>query len=160
MQLRPEPLTPEAFAPFGSVFHIPAEKNRVYLDRQLATARPGWSTSLSVSRSGPPATLPLVATKMERHAYSTQTFVPLEPARYLIVVAPNAADGGPDAARARAFIAAPGQGITYAMNTWHHPMTVLDAPAGFAVMMWRNDGPDDEHWHTLAQPITILAAAA
>jgi len=159
MQIRAEPLTAAGFAPFGSVFEIPAEKNRVYLDEQLATARPGWSISLSVSRSGPPATLPLVATKMERHAYSTQTFVPLEPARYLIMVAPNASDGGPDAARARAFIAAPGQGITYAMSTWHHPMTVLDSPAGFAVMMWRNGGPDDEHWHTLAQPITVLPPA-
>lgn len=156
MQISPEPLTAEAFAPFGHVFTVPAEKGRTYLDQQLATARPGWKTSLSVSRSGAPAVLPLTATKMERHAYSTQTFVPLEPARYLIMVAPNASDGGPDAARARAFIASPGQGITYAMNTWHHPMTVLDAPAGFAVMMWREDGPDDEHWHTLAKPIEIL----
>ena len=156
MRIRAEPLTAEAFAPFGSVFEAPAEKGRLYLDAQLATARPGWSASLSVSRSGPPATLPLVATKMERHAYSTQTFVPIEPARYLIMVAPTAADGGPDAARARAFIARPGQGITYAMNTWHHPMTVLDSPAGFAVMMWRNGGLDDEHWHTLKEPIEIL----
>jgi ureidoglycolate lyase len=156
MQLRAQPLTPEAFAPFGTVFQAPAEKGRIYLDEQLATARPAWQTSLSVSRSGPPAKLPLTATRMERHAYSTQTFVPLEPARYLIMVAPRAADGGPDVAKARAFIAAPGQGITYAMNTWHHPMTVLDAPAGFAVMMWRDNGPDDEHWHTLAEPIEIL----
>ena len=155
MELRAQPLAAEAFAPFGQVFAAPAEKGRIYLDEQLATARPTWRTSLSLSRSGPPATLPLVATRMERHAYSTQTFVPLEPARYLILVAPRAANG-PDVAQARAFVAAPGQGITYAMNTWHHPMTVLDAPAGFAVMMWRDDGPDDEYWHTLAQPITVL----
>jgi ureidoglycolate lyase len=159
MELRAAPLTPEAFAPFGQVFRAPQEKGRLYLDEQLATARPGWKTSLSVTRAGAPASLPLVATRMERHAYSTQTFVPLEPARYLILVAPNAADSGPDAARARAFIAARGQGITYAMNTWHHPMTVLDAPAGFAVMMWRDGGPDDEHWHTLPRPITILPPA-
>ena len=157
MELRAQALTPQAFAPFGQVFRAPAETGRVYLDDQLATARPGWRASLSVSRSGAPATLPLLATRMERHAYSSQTFVPLEPARYLILVAPNAADGGPDTTRARAFIAAPGQGITYAMNTWHHPMTVLDAPAGFAVMMWRDGGSDDEHWHTLEDPITILA---
>jgi ureidoglycolate lyase len=159
MELRAQPLTAEAFAPFGEVFRTPAEKGRLYLDDQLATARPTWRTSLSISRSGTPATLPLVATRMERHAYSTQTFVPLEPARYLILVAPKAVGGAPDTARAQAFVAAPGQGITYAMNTWHHPMTVLDAPAGFAVMMWRDGGPDDEHWHTLAQPITILPPA-
>jgi ureidoglycolate lyase len=159
MELRAQPLTAAAFTPFGQVFQAPVEKGRLYLDDQLVTARPGWRASLSVSRSGPPATLPLVATKMERHAYSTQTFVPIEPARFVILVAPKAGDGVPDAARACAFIAAPGQGITYAMNTWHHPMTVLDAPAGFAVMMWRNEGPDDEHWHTLARPITILPPA-
>ena len=155
MQLRAEPLTAEAFAPFGSVFEIPAEKSRLYLDEQLATARPGWRASLSVSRSGPAAALPLIATKMERHAYSTQTFVPLEPARYLVLVAPSAA-GGPDGARARAFIASPGQGITYAMGTWHHPMTVLDNPAAFAVMMWRDGGQDDEHWHTLEHALKVL----
>ena len=156
MQLRAEALTAERFAPFGQVFRAPSEPGRIYLDEHLATARPGWRPSLSVSRSGPPASLPLVATRMERHAYSTQSFVPLQPARYLILVAPNAADGGPDAGHARAFIAAPGQCITYAMNTWHHPMTVLDAPAGFAIMMWRDGGPDDEHWHELGEPITIL----
>jgi len=156
MQLHAEPLTAARFAPFGHVFQAPAEKGRIYLDEQLATARPGWRPSLSVSRSGPPASLPLVAARMERHAFSSQSFVPLEQARYLILVARNAADGVPDPAQARAFIAGPGQGITYAMNTWHHPMTVLDAPAGFAVLMWRDGGPDDEHWHELREPITIL----
>ena len=117
MQLVAQPLTAEAFAPFGTVFEAPKEPGRLYLDEQLATVRPGWRPSLSVGRSGAPARLPLTATRMERHAYSSQTFVPLVPARYLILVAPNTGDGGPDTARARAFIASPGQGITYAMNT-------------------------------------------
>jgi len=159
MRLRAAPLTAAGFAPFGSVFEAPAEPGRLYLDAQLATARPGWRASLSLSRSGPAATLPLVATRMERHAYSSQTFVPLQPARYLVMVAPNAADDAPDAANARAFIAGPGQGITYAMNTWHHPMTALDSPASFAIVMWHAGGPDDEHWRTLGAPIEVLPPA-
>ena len=59
-------------------------------------------------------------------------------------MAPGA--GPQDVSRALAFLAAPDQGITYRMNVWHHGLTVLDRPARFAVLMWRNGTASDEEF--------------
>ena len=64
----------------------------------------------------------------------------------LIVVAPHAAAGGPDANGMKAFIATGKQGVTYRPDTWHHGLTVLDRPGRFAVFMWRDGGKGDEEF--------------
>ncbi|KAK1993971.1 ureidoglycolate hydrolase [Colletotrichum falcatum] len=96
---------------------------------------------------------------LERHPFTTQTFVPLaasagvHAAAYLVIVAPTlpaaaAADddddpfpapatgakgpGLPDLNRIKAFVAYPGQAVTYAAGTWHAPMVVL-GPEGTAI---------------------------
>src|SRR5438046_4391112 len=92
---------------------------------------------------------------MERHEFSSQSFLPLDVARWLVVVAPAGADGGPDPSRAVAFLAGPGQGVTYHAGTWHHPLTILDRPARFAVVMWRDGTSTDEEFGTLAAPVLI-----
>ena len=80
---------------------------------------------------------PLKSETLERHEFSSQSFVPVDVGRWLIVVAPHAAKGGPDMADARAFIANGQQGVTYKPDTWHHGLTTLDQPGRFAVFMWR-----------------------
>ncbi|MBV8167875.1 MAG: ureidoglycolate lyase [Alphaproteobacteria bacterium] len=75
--------------------------------------------------------------------------------RYLVIVAPPARDGGPDAGAARAFVATAGQGITYRAGTWHHGMTVLDRGAEFAVVMWRDGTAADEEFVTLPGELVI-----
>jgi ureidoglycolate lyase len=145
-QIHARPLSREAFAPFGDVLEAPAEGGRSYFDGGLGNARPGASPSLSLARVAPSAELPLVARVMERHAFSSQTFIPLAIGRWLVIVAPNAAGGGPDASAAEAFLAGPGQGITYRIGTWHHPLTVLDRPAQLAVVMWRDGTAGDEEF--------------
>src|SRR5205814_1665844 len=122
------------------------------------TGRPTPRPSLSASRARPPASLPLEAKVMERHEFSSHSFLPLDVSRWLVVVAPPAADGGPDPSRAVAFLAGPGQGVTYHANTWHHPLTVLDRPARFAVVMWRDGTRTDEEFRTLAAPFTVELA--
>jgi ureidoglycolate lyase len=87
---------------------------------------------------------PLKSELMERHEFSSQTFVPVDVTRWLIVVAPHAAKGGPDMAGARAFVATGKQGVTYKPNTWHHGLTTLDEPGRFAVFMWRAGTRDEE----------------
>ena len=99
--------------------------------------------------------LPFTAVEMERHRFSSQTFLPLDVARYLVLVAPNAEGGGPDMARARAFVADGSQGISYAAGTWHHPMTVFDRIGSFAVLTWLDGGPQDEQFVQLAEPVEI-----
>jgi ureidoglycolate lyase len=96
---------------------------------------------------------------LERHEFSSQSFMPLDVSRWLVVVAPYGADGGPDPSRASAFVAGPGQGVTYHMGTWHHGLTALDRPARFAVFMWRDGTGTDEEFRQLAQPFTVQVPA-
>lgn len=146
MELIPQPLTKEAFAPFGDVIDVPDTAGRTYYEDALGNLRPAAHASLSVSLKAETPDRPLRSDYLERHEYSSQTFMPLDVSRYLIVVAPHAAAGGPDFAGVRAFIATGKQGVTYRANTWHHGLTVLDRPGRFAVFMWRDGGKGDEEF--------------
>ncbi len=151
------PLLAEAFAPFGTVVRAPAEVARTQLPAALRNLRPEAQATLTASRSLP-QTLPLTSQVMERHRYSTQTFLPLDAARYVVVVAPNGGDGGPDMRLARAFLVPGDTGISYAADTWHHPQLVLDRPACFAVLMWRDGTPNDIETRRLDVPFTLRLA--
>ena len=155
MQIIAEPLTEKSFAPYGDVLAAPAEFGRAYFDEGLRTSRSTARPSLSVSRVRPLPALPLEAKVMERHEFSSQSFLPLDVSRWVVVVAPHAADGGPDTSRAVAFLVGPGQGVTYHANTWHHPLTILDRPGRFAVVMWRDGTKTDEEFRTLSAPFTV-----
>jgi ureidoglycolate lyase len=154
MRLILEPLTAEAFAPFGDVLAAPADPGRVYIEAALDNRRAHARPSLSFS-TREPAALPLTSTTMERHRHSSQSFVPMEAGRWLVLVAPHGADGGPDMARARAFLAAPDQGVTYGADVWHHPSTVFDRIARFAIFMWKDGGPEDDEFVEVA-PFTVV----
>lgn len=150
-----EPLTAERFAPFGEVLEVPALPGRVYIEQSLASSRAGARPSLSFVRAGPAAAMPLEARLMERHAFSSQSFIPLTPVRWLVLVAPHDPEGRPDVEGARAFLAGPGQGVTYRMDRWHHPLTVLDGGASFAILMWRDGTAGDEEFVDLAAPCRV-----
>jgi ureidoglycolate lyase len=156
--IQARPLTAAAFAPFGDVLEAPADTGRVYIEDALANGRPDARASLSFARTGAAASLPLDVRMMERHEFSSQSFIPLSRCRWLVVVAPAGPAGGPDAAGAQAFLAAPGQGLSYGMNIWHHPLTVLDEAAAFAIVMWRTGGPGDEEFADLATPFRVALA--
>jgi ureidoglycolate lyase len=159
MIIATEPLRAEAFAPFGDVLEAPSEPGRHFFADGLANRRSGAAPSLAVAHVPPLTALPLVATRMERHEFSSQSFLALDVARWLVIVAPKAADGRPDTARARAFLAGPGQGVTYRVDTWHHPLTVLDRPARFAVLIWLEHSKTDEEFVTLDEPFTVDVVA-
>ncbi|MBV8169560.1 MAG: ureidoglycolate lyase [Alphaproteobacteria bacterium] len=154
MEIQPQPLTREAFAPFGDVIDVPSEPGRTYYDDALGNLRPGAQPSLSLAVKAETPDRPLKAEMLERHEFSSQTFVPIDVARWLIVVAPHAAAGGPDFAGLKAFIATGQQGVTYKPNTWHPGLTVLDKPGRFAVFMWRVGGKGDEEFVPVT-PFTI-----
>jgi ureidoglycolate lyase len=149
-----EPITPEAFAPFGEVLSPPIDGKRIYHDRALACTRPSFRPSLYFSPALIAAELPIEIVQMERHKFSSQSFVPMSPTRFLALVAPHGPDDRPDIEGARAFLVEGGTGVTYGADVWHHPLTVLDAPASFAVFMWREGGPDDEQFVDVG-PFTI-----
>jgi ureidoglycolate lyase len=103
----------------------------------------------------PPGTFPV--TILERHPFTTQTFIPLSSGSaktYLVIVAPSlpptSADIGlpvpdpdatsaalpgrglPDVRNLKAFVAKGGQAVTYGPGTWHAPMVAL-GPEGTTV---------------------------
>jgi ureidoglycolate lyase len=145
VELTPRPLITDAFLPFGEVLEAPPEPGQSFFNSGLANLRSSASPNLRIVNRLPTA-LPLQANLLERHEFSSQTFLPLELGRVLIVVAPHAADGGPDVKRAEAFLASARQGFTYRPNTWHHGLTVLDRPARMAVFMWCDGTAADEQF--------------
>ena len=47
--------------------------------------------------------------------------------------------------------------MTYGANIWHHPLTIVERPASFAIFMWLEGGKGDEEFFTLAEPVMIAA---
>jgi len=158
MRIVAEPLTAEAFKPYGSVLEAPPVPGRVYFNDTLASGRAHAPISVSVATVAATKALPLTVKVLERHEHSSQTFIPLSVSRYLVLATRDAPGGGPDVAGLRAFVARAGQGVTYAMGTWHHPVTVLDAPASFAVLMWRDGTAGDEEFVPVTISVTVDVA--
>ena len=155
MQITTEPLMPEAFHPFGQVLESPAVPERRYFNDFLENSRENAGVDLSIMTISPLDILPMRATVLERHPYSSQTFIPIRVARYLVTVAPDKPDGSPDLDRVRCFLADGSQGITYSRGIWHHAMTVLDETAEMAVLMWCDGSGEDEELRELDVPIEI-----
>jgi ureidoglycolate lyase len=130
-EMTPEPLTAEAFAPFGSV--IEASDDAVKLDinqghairynalAEIDVGDGGGVAVISVFRARPLGELVLRA--FERHPLGSQSFVPLSGRPYLVAVAPA---GEFRAAAIRLFRAGAHQGVHYRKGVWHHFLLVLD----------------------------------
>lgn len=156
MKLVVRALSAEAFAPYGDVLAAPEAPGRTYFEAALGNGRTQARPSLSMVNRAPIEGLPLAVSMMERHEFSSQSFVPIDVSRWLVIVCPHAAGGGPDTSKAAAFVAHGGQGVTYRPNTWHHSLTVLDRPAQFAVFMWRDGTASDEEFVPVT-PFTVEA---
>ncbi len=136
--IKAQPLTAEAFAPFGDVLEAVGKPDKIinngfcgrYHDRARLDFGPDGRAGISVFKSEPRA-LPYTLELLERHPDGAQAFIPMSLDPYLVTVAEDA-NGTP--VNVRAFIAGPGQGINYHRNTWHGVLTPLSAPGLFAVV--------------------------
>ena len=145
-----EPLTAEAFAPFGDVLEVSGDPDKLinqglcgrYHDRaqlDFADGRAGISLFNAEKRE-----LPLTLDMVERHPEGSQAFVPVTLEAFLVVVAP---DAGGVPGIPRAFRTAPGQAINFHRGTWHGVLTPLSEPGLFAVVDRIGDGANlEEHW--------------
>lgn len=158
-----QPLTAAGFAPFGDVVsagvgvgNAANQGTAVRFDRcaTLTSTRPQATPNLAVFRSVK-RSLPLRITLLEKHPCSTQTFLPMVCSRIVVVVAPAGTDGAPDLAGLCAFVGSAGQGVTYGVGVWHHPIVAVDRDADLAMLAWEDGGADDCHEHPLHEPIEI-----
>jgi len=138
LALTVEPLTAEAFAPFGDVIE-PAAAKTVYAINEgtaqrfhdLATldcAPEGGRVIVSIFRAAP-RELPFTVRMLERHPLGSQAFVPLNPGCRYLVVAGESPEVTP-----RAFFVDQGRGINFRRGAWHHPLIALDRSSDFLVL--------------------------
>jgi ureidoglycolate lyase len=162
--VRAEPLLAESFAGFGEVVGTTGvdDGRLVNLETarrfdhaaRLENVRTAARPNLAFFHCSP-VTLPFRITMLERHPHSTQAFLPLAVARWLVCVALDGPDGRPELGSLRAFIAAPGMGVNFRRGLWHHPMLVLDQPARFAMLAWEDGGPEDAEEWNLPQALEV-----
>lgn len=146
------------------------------------------SSNSNSSRKQKTAVIPIQV--LERHPFTTQTFIPLTADKtkaYLVIVAPSLPPGKldealpvpssttssgsprdiklpgrglPDLTRLTAFIATPGQAVTYGPGTWHAPMVALgplNSTLDFVVVQFANDTPlEDCQEVTISGPTVVV----
>ena len=157
-----EPLTREAYAPFGQVIetagahHYPINSGNCERFHDLARIELGGvhARPLISIMQARHFTLPLTLKMVERHPLGSQAFYPLSAHPFLVVVAPDES-GTPGTPRA--FLTGPGQGINIAMRTWHGVLTPLDVDADFLCVDRGGDGNNLEE-HFFAEPWVIVSA--
>lgn len=141
MKLTVEPLTPDAFAPFGEVITTATARDTYPINLGTTTrfhdisrvdvGDQGGAPIISIFR-GTPRQKPIEIKLMERHPLGSQAFMPLAGQKFLIVVAPGTDTPKPETLRA--FISDGRQGVTYAKNVWHHPLLVLEPNSDFLIV--------------------------
>jgi ureidoglycolate lyase len=144
--LNPEPLTAQAFAPFGDVIEASDRAERIAINYGFTTrfndlagidvADGGGHAIVSLFRARPLD--PPLLKVFERHPLGSQGFMPLQGRPFLVAVAPA---GAFDPAAIRIFRAEGHQGVNYAKGVWHHFLLPLEAESDFLVI--DRAGPGD-----------------
>ena len=159
IRIRPEPLSPEAFRPFGDVLRLGPKPDKIinqglcgrHHDLAAMDFGPGGRAGISLFDAEPRA-LPYRLEMVERHPEGSQAFLPMTQSPFLVIVAPDE-DGRPG--QPRAFLTAPGEGVNYARGTWHGVLTPLAAPGLFAVVDRIGATANlEEHW--FAAPYLVI----
>jgi ureidoglycolate lyase len=149
--LKPEPLTKDAFAPFGDVVEMDGANhftiNQGFAERfadlaKIDVASEAGETAVGIVMAQP-RPQPIAIRLMERHPLGSQIFFPLQDRDWLVLVCGDVND----ASTYRTFRAHGQQGVNYAKNVWHHPLLVLDANSRFLVIDRKGPGNNlEEVW--------------
>ena len=150
MKIIIEPMTADAFAPFGDLLEAKGTPDKIinqglcgrFHDRarmDFSDGRAGISIFHAEKRD-----LPLKLDLVERHPDGSQAFVPMSHQPFLVVVAEDQ-NGTPQ--NIRAFLTETGQAINIHRGVWHGVLTPLYDPGLFAVIDRIGEGPNlEEYW--------------
>ena len=163
ISLQPRPLTRERFAPYGDVIESSdvdrAAMNAARFERfdDLCSVDMGEDgrVAVSIARCRVATSLPYRIDMVERHPLGSQAFVPLSPARMIVVVAPPGASV--EAGDLEAFVTNGRQGINYKPGTWHMPLIAFAAGQEFLIID-RAVGPPNCDEHVLDEPVMLEEA--
>ena len=155
-----EPLTEEAFAPFGEVIQrqgvtpqsIDYGRTQKFADlARIDTVEEGGEPTVHLYRSQA-VTLPFQIKRMERHPLGSQAFMPLHQQPFPVIVAPPGDD--PEIQAIRGFISNGEQGINLHKGVWHHYQVSLSGICDYLVI--DRSGPQNncEEW-LLDRPLMI-----
>ncbi|MGB7317992.1 MAG: ureidoglycolate lyase [Planktotalea sp.] len=158
VQIALQPITAEAFAPFGDLIDCSGDPDAIinlgkcgrYHDRaqmDFGTGRAGISFFKAQLRA-----LPYEFNLVERHPLGSQAFIPMSENGFLVIVAPDE-DGTPGTPIA--FVTEPGQGINFHKGTWHGVLTPLSGSGQFAVVDRIGDGNNLEEFSLQTPHIVV-----
>ena len=154
--IRPEPISEEAFLPFGRV--IRHQGTSVIADAG-ASFEADACARIPVLEWVRPAQcigLPFRVERLERHPFSAQTFLPDGNTSFMVLVCPSAVDGAPDLMSIRAFMAPPDVGIVFQRGVWHHSLAPLGQPSFFVMGMMRTGADNDTEFFALQEPDIVV----
>ena len=157
--LTAEPLTPEAFAPYGDVIDGAGVPDQMINGGRCARFSDLARIEIIDGVAGislfdsETVTLPYSLSMMERHPKGSQAFLPTGDAECLVIVAEDE-DGVP--VRPRAFHAVAGQGFNILRNVWHGVLAPLHE-GRFFVIDRIGEGPNLET-HPFSAPLTVTVA--
>ncbi|MBY5933180.1 ureidoglycolate lyase [Tateyamaria omphalii] len=146
-EIKAQPLTAEAFAPFGDVLDCAGDPDKIINTGKCGRYHDRAQLDFSDGRAGislfnaEPRSLPYTLDLLERHPDGSQCFVPMTEHPFLVVVAPS---DGVVPGEPLAFLTRPGQAINFHRGTWHGVLTPLHAPGLFAVIDRIGDGTNLE----------------
>lgn len=161
IELRPEPLTREAFAPFGDVIetggaeHFPINAGTIERHHDLAavTLGEGGRPLISIATCNRTTELPFRIPLVERHPLGSQAFVPLNETPMIVVVGPPGETVDPS--RLRAFVSNGRQGINYHPGVWHMPLITPDPEQRFLIVDRGGSGDNCEE-RALAEEVMLV----
>ena len=145
-----EPLTREAFAPYGDVIEVSGEPDKLInqgmcgrfhdlAKLDFGSGRAGISLFDAQARH-----FPYSLDMMERHPEGSQAFIPLSGVPMIISVAK---DNSGKPGQPRAFLSEPHQSINIHRNTWHGVLAPVEREGQYIVIDRIGDTPNLEEYY-------------
>ena len=150
MLLTLEPLTREAFAPYGDVIEVSGEPDKLInqgmcgrfhdlAKLDFGSGRAGISLFDAQARH-----FPYTLDMMERHPEGSQAFIPMSGVPMIISVAK---DNSGKPGQPRAFLSEPHQSINIHRNTWHGVLAPVERAGQYIVIDRIGDTPNLEEYY-------------
>ena len=145
-----EPLTREAFAPYGDVIEVSGEPDKLInqgmcgrfhdlAKLDFGSGQAGISLFDAQARH-----FPYTLDMMERHPEGSQAFIPLSGVPMIISVAK---DNSSKPGQPRAFLSEPHQSINIHRNTWHGVLAPVERAGQYIVIDCIGDTPNLEEYY-------------